>query len=77
MPEAKVAEGPGLLDDFMMGEPQHESRRHVFDPDKVQIPRVMVHVKVTQPTSGRIALVIDDSAWDVHAFPTEKLSPKI
>jgi hypothetical protein len=48
VPETKVAKGSSFLDNFVMRESNHETGRHILDPDKLEIPRMIVDVHVAQ-----------------------------
>ena len=42
------------MDYFVVRESQHGFERHIFDPDELDIPRVIVDVQVAEPAGGRI-----------------------
>ncbi len=77
MAEAKIAKGANFLNELMMGEPQHKSSGHVFQPDKLQIPCMIIDVKVAQPMRGGVDLMVNDCLRNVKTFPAGELGAKI
>ena len=55
MSQAKVTKRAKFLDNFMVREPQHNSEGHIFDPNELEIPRVIVDVEVTKPPAVALA----------------------
>jgi|GEM_PF-5750827 len=58
MPQTKVTKGAKFLDDFVVWEPQYDSKWHILDPNELEISRVIVHVKVTEPPSRGIGYMV-------------------
>jgi hypothetical protein len=70
MSYAKITKGPKLLDDFVVRESQHGFERHIFDPDELEIPRVIVDMQVAQASGGRIGHMIGNRRRNINALPT-------
>src|SRR5262245_16349863 len=47
-----------------MGESKHESQRHIFDPNELEVPCVIVDVEIAQSPSRGIGHMVDNCASD-------------
>src|SRR5215831_20246951 len=77
MSQAKVTKRAEFLDNLMMWEPQHDPERHIFEPNKLEIPCVIVDVQVAEPLTRRIRHMISDRSRNIPTFPTRQLRTKI
>ena len=77
MSQAKVTKRAKFLDNFMMREPQHDSEGHIFDPNELEIPRVIVDVEVAEPPSRRIGHMVRNRRRNINTLPTSQLSAEI
>ena len=77
MSQAKVTKRAKFLDKFMVRESQHDSEGHIFDPNELKIPRVIVDVEVTKPPSRRIGYMVRNRCRDINTLPTSQLSTEI
>jgi hypothetical protein len=77
MSQAKVTKRAKFLDNFMVREPQHNSEGHIFDPNELEIPRVIVDVEVTKPPSRRIGYMVRNRCRHINTLPTSQLSTEI
>ena len=55
MSQAKVTKRTKFLDNFVMRESKHQSQRHIFHPNELEVPCVIVDVEVAQTPSRRMA----------------------
>jgi len=77
MSQAKVTKRANFLDNLMMPEPQHQLERHILDPNELEVPRVIIDVKIAQPLSRGIGHMIDNCGGNINTLPTGKLRAKI
>jgi hypothetical protein len=77
MPQAKIAKSPEFLNQLVRCEPHDQSYRHILHPNKFQIPRVIIDVKVTEPACRRIDLMGDEGTRHIETFPPRELRQKI
>jgi hypothetical protein len=75
MSQAKVTKRSKFLYNFVMGESKHESQRHIFHPNELEVPRVIVHVQVAQPAGGCIGHMIGNRRRDIIYTSNRRVVP--
>src|SRR5262249_45417841 len=77
MSQAKVTKRTEFLDNLMMREPQHDLERHIFEPNKLEIPCVIVDMQVAQSLARCVGHMIGNGCWNINALPARQLRPEI
>ena len=65
------------MDNLVVREPQHDSKGHIFDPNELEIPRMIIDVEVTKSPCCRIGYMVRNRCRNIDTFPTSQLSTEI
>jgi hypothetical protein len=76
MSKTKIAKRSDFLDQFLRRESQHQSGRHILDPDEFKIPRMVIHMGIAKANRSGIGYMMNDRGWNVSTLPTGELRAK-
>ena len=67
---------PNFLDTLWCANRKHDSERHIFDPNKLKIPRVIIDMQVTESPSSRIGHMIGNRALEHRHTSNRPVAPE-